>query len=205
MSSPLTTDTNASNAFAEHSLRVLCSSLDHTPFEHVLIDDFLTNQFASKLIRWGNLHKAAESTDPYGRGFVPLATLELAAPLIGPDLRHALERVFCVSNVRVTSDNFPGIFITPTGHSLEVHSDYVEGVPQLACLLYLNPRWAKPDGGELCLWQVKGEDLSILKRYEPIWNRFVAFRVSPSSFHSVTKVATPAGRAVLSLNFFFDD
>ncbi|XP_023218825.1 prolyl 3-hydroxylase OGFOD1-like [Centruroides sculpturatus] len=75
------------------------------------------------------------------------------------------------------------------GDVLLCHDDELEE-RRVAFILYLVPAWKEEDGGSLQLFDCdkKSHPGDIVKTFLPVWNNFVFFEVSETSFHQVEEV-----------------
>jgi Rps23 Pro-64 3,4-dihydroxylase Tpa1-like proline 4-hydroxylase len=178
------------------------------PFPHVLIDNFLYEEFAHEVVRsWPSFETAAKM----GRGYstinerhkvgvtqsseFPQPLKELDAALASAGFLEDLATIFEIPDL-VADPELVGGGLHQTGPRgrLDVHIDfnYIEARKlhrRLNILVYFNEGWPPEWGGQLELWD---KDVSVcVSSFDPIFNRCVIFETSEISYHGVTKVTCP--------------
>ena len=190
------------------------------PFPQFCIDNFLEESFADRVLT--AFPKYAEAAK-VGRSFTtvnekgkiqvtdsstfaePIA--ELNRELASPEFLDLLSYVFEIPKL-LDDDQLVGGGIHqtgPRGH-LDVHIDfnYISDRDlhrRLNILIYFNKDWDPEWGGNVELWDkdVKVGHFS----GSPIFNRCVVFETSDISFHGVTAVKCPEGRARKSFAAYY--
>lgn len=190
------------------------------PFPNVCIDNFLDKAFAEDVheafpsfeeaARVGRTFQAVNErgkvqvTD--ARTFAsPLARLNEA--LAAPEFLDVLSYAFGIPNLVADAELVGGgIHQTgPRGH-LDVHVDFnfIKGrglYRRLNILVYFNKDWQPEWGGNVELWD--RDVKTCVHSFEPIFNRCVIFETSDVSFHGVTAVRCPEGRARRSFAAYY--
>jgi prolyl 3-hydroxylase /prolyl 3,4-dihydroxylase len=83
-------------------------------------------------------------------------------------------------------------------HHLLCHDDLVED-RKIAFILYLCENFSVQDGGSLALYtSKKGHPDKLAKKYSPIFNSLLLFKVSKSSWHEVQEVVSDKSRYAIS-------
>jgi hypothetical protein len=190
------------------------------PFPHFCIDNFLDPAFAERV------HDAFPSFDDaqkIGRTFKavnekqkvqvtdaakfaePIA--ELNRVLASPEFCETLSHVFDIPDL-LPDDQLVGGGIHQTGPRglLDVHVDFNYIADRqlhrrLNILIYFNKDWDPDWGGNVELWDrdVKVCHVSL----SPVFNRCVVFATSDISYHGVTAVKCPEGRARRSFAAYY--
>jgi hypothetical protein len=169
------------------------------PYPHVVIDDFLPQANASAL--------RASFPQPEDRlGWDQFGALGYEVKLGSSDernfpdvLRHAIHDLNSGVFIRFLETLtgiehlLPdphllggGIHLSRRGDHLGIHADFnwhegLQAHRRLNLLIYLNPDWQPGYGGELELWDTKGERMC--RRVEPVFNRAVIFATRSDTFH----------------------
>ena len=165
------------------------------PFEHWIIDDFLPGEDAwaayqhfydgdGPWIRREHLYCHAKETRSAG---LHPEVKRVLARLEHGGIRHYLGGLSGLPGLLSDRDRFGGgQHVIRRGGFLGIHADFTHHPTTgqrrvLNLLLYLNANWKKGDGGELELW---APNMSrCVRKVEPIFNRAVVFKTSPTSFH----------------------
>jgi len=190
------------------------------PFPHFLIDNFLEEAFADRVLQAlpsfeeavqigrmfsaVNEKKKIQITDStkFAR---PIA--ELSRALAAPEFCSLLSAVFDIPNLLPDEELVGGgIHQTgPRGH-LDVHIDFNFIVERqfhrrLNILIYFNKDWKPEWGGNIELWDkaVKVCHHSLA----PIFNRCIVFATSEISYHGVTAVQCPGDRVRKSFAAYY--
>ncbi len=190
------------------------------PFPYFLIDNFLDPEFAHAV------HDSFPSFDAalkIGRSFSTVnekkkvqitdtsqfsaPVLELNRLLAAPSWTSLLSEVFSIPDILADSElNGGGIHQTGPRGRLDVHVDFNyiaerELHRRLNILIFLNPGWRPEWGGNLELWDADVKHCH--HSLEPLFNRCVVFETSEISFHGVTAVTCPEGRARRSFAAYY--
>ncbi len=189
------------------------------PYPHVVFDDFLDadaagairDEFDRTRGDWIAYHHVNE----WKRGFNRLAgmgptTQAAIAALHSPGFLAALERLSGIEPLLADPDlDGGGLHETLAGGYLNVHADFLSHTTrptwsrQLNLLLYLNDGWTEAHRGWLELWDAGVRRCA--QRIEPVFNRCVVFRTSPTSFHGVPAGVAGPPRRSLALYYFRDE
>jgi hypothetical protein len=191
-----------------------------TPVPNFCIDNFLEPSFAGRVLA---AFPSYEESTKVGRSFhavnergkvqvtdsstfaEPIA--ELNRVLAAPDFLGLLSYVFDIPNLLPDHELLGGgIHQTgPRGH-LDVHVDFNyiaerELHRRLNILIYFNEGWKPEWGGDIELWDA---DVKVCHHsFSPIFNRCVVFETNEVSFHGVTAVKCPEGRARKSFAAYY--
>lgn len=87
-----------------------------------------------------------------------------------------------------------------SGCQLLCHDDEWEG-RRIAFIFYLVPEdWSEEDGGTLDLFEcdAAGQPRTVTESILPVWNNFLFFEVTPTSFHQVAEVLSSKQRMSIS-------
>jgi len=191
-----------------------------TSFPHVLIDNFLDEDFARQVHdsfptyedAWKigqafttvNERKKVQITDV--AQFAP-PVRELNRILAEPGWIEKLSFAFDVPDL-LADDELIGGGIHQTGARgrLDVHVDFNYIAERklhrrLNILLFLNPGWKPEWGGRLELWDQKVTRCH--HSFEPLFNRCVVFETNEISFHGVTAVNCPPDRVRRSFAAYY--
>jgi hypothetical protein len=179
------------------------------PFPHVLIDDFLQEDFALEVVRsWPSYTDAAKMGTEFrtinerrkvqvtDSSRFPPALQKLNDALASPEFVDLVSTVFGIPNLLPDAELVGGgLHQTGPRGRLDVHVDfnYIEARQlhrRMNILIYFNEQWLPEWGGQLELWN---RDISkCFHTIEPIFNLCVMFETSEISFHGVTEVKCPA-------------
>ncbi|MGW0042430.1 2OG-Fe(II) oxygenase [Rhodococcus sp. NPDC003348] len=183
-------------------------ALAATPFPHVVIDDFLTTDFAYEVLRSWPSYAEAEKAGKRFRSIneknkvqvtdsekFPPALKVLNDALATPEFLSAVSSIFTIPHLLADSELVGGgLHQTGRRGRLDVHIDfnYIEARKlhrRLNILVYFNEGWSSKWGGQLELWN---RDVSErIHSFDPIFNRCVVFETSEISFHGVAAVTCP--------------
>ncbi|WP_435011779.1 2OG-Fe(II) oxygenase (plasmid) [Tundrisphaera lichenicola] len=190
------------------------------PVPNFCIDNFLDPEFAESVLA---AYPSYEEAAKIGRSFKavnekgkiqvtdsssfaePIA--ELNRTLANPEFLDLLGYVFDMPNLLPDHElKGGGIHQTgPRGH-LDVHVDFNyiaerELHRRLNILVYFNKDWKPEWGGNIELWDA---DVKVCHHsFSPIFNRCVVFETNDVSFHGVTAVKCPEGRARKSFAAYY--
>ena len=152
------------------------SSLSTTPFDHVVVDDFLPAVAASSVATDFPVIRATGSFPLSELSYGP-AFAELLAELNGPEFEQGIASIFGIDlspYVRVTT-----IRGRVGSHDGGVHTDAKWKI--ISVLLYLNQQW-HDQGGRLRL--LRSEDVNdAALEIVPKWGTLLAFRRADNSWH----------------------
>ena len=177
--------------------------ISETPYNHVVIDNFLETSYISDL--HNEIKGYKEMMDDDYKKFnadmitqtkkIGLSDINRMGPL-GKEffqIANSPEMINFVQKVTGIKDLLPdplfyggGIHRTTKGGRLGIHADFnIHPIHQthrrVNMLLYLNDNWKSEYNGELELWS---KDMSSCdKKISPIFNRVVIFRITDDAFH----------------------
>jgi Rps23 Pro-64 3,4-dihydroxylase Tpa1-like proline 4-hydroxylase len=182
-----------------------------TPCKHVIIDNFLDEDFAQKL------YEDLPDPDnmPKSRDYMFSDKRELSTLDRHSELSRQLHEVYM-------SDGFADFLSGIVGHKVFIDPEYIGGgfhagsdgsfldlhvdfnihpahhdwLREFNLLLYLNPGWDPSWGGELLLTD-SPENPTI--GVEPLFNRLVIMETTDKSFHGYKKISFPPGRSRRSI------
>ena len=181
--------------------------LNAEPFNHIVIDNFLNEQYLNTILseinnysdsQWFDSNNAGinnESDNIFQNKKVALTDYDKMGQLSKTfiDLTRSqifmqfLENITCIENIE--SDPYlygGGIHRVATGGRLSIHSDFnihpkLNKFRRLNVLLYLNKNWIPENKGELELWS---KDMQhCVKSIAPLFNRMIIFRITDDAFH----------------------
>lgn len=187
------------------------------PFRHFIIDNFYDpNKLHSMIHQIPNLehpdwkhHQGMKSCLNTVAKHVPEATL-LYFKLHSEAFCKQLSDIFDIPDI--VADRFnrgAGFHRVAPGGNLKVHLDFNYLKPEawyrrLNCFIYLNENWNSEWDGNLELWESLKEPGASAVSYAPIFNRFICFECSESSFHGHPQPLTcPPDRARLSFAAYY--
>ena len=173
------------------------------PFHHVLIDNFLQNDYAEKILNELNQFDPLldEEYNNKERDYevqskkIGLSDYNRLGPMVQSfiDLSNSKEFIYFLEKItgiqEIESDPHlygGGIHRTKSGGRLAVHSDFnvhpiTKKHRRINALLYFNKDWKLEYNGELELWE-KDMNSSPIK-IAPLFNRLVIFRITDDAFH----------------------
>lgn len=191
------------------------------PFDHVVIDNFLSDDIAcaldaefptpppgSDIAPWVRYHNPIEKKFALNR-LDGLPMMQRVFDMLqSPFFVHLVSRISGISEL----ENDPhlhgaGLHYHPRGGKLDMHLDYskhpLSGKERrLNLILYINEGWEETWGGHLELWD--GSFTSCVARVSPVFNRAVLFRTSDISYHGLPQPLTcpeSAGRKSLAIYY----
>jgi Rps23 Pro-64 3,4-dihydroxylase Tpa1-like proline 4-hydroxylase len=179
------------------------------PFPFIHIDNFVTDEFASRIAASYpafedatsqgqtynklNQRKKVQINDP-SRFPGPVSELNdaLASPQFLSDLSYITNMPNLLADTQLIGG---GMHITGPGGRLDVHVDfnYIEDRKlhrRLNLLLYLNPVWDERWGGHIQLWDKDVKNC--VSSFAPKLNRCVVFETNDISYHGVTPITADA-------------
>lgn len=193
--------------------------LVNIPYPHVVIDNFLPEKIAKKLLesfptynckndvnferKWGGLHKrqiSPNDTNSYARSFFSFLN---SAPII-----QFLEGLTGIEGLLPDPYfNGGGFHETSNGGKLDIHADFrinqkLHLLRRVNLLIYLNRGWNDEFGGALELYDRKMK--SKIKSVAPTFNRCVIFNTDSDSFHGhPTPLNLPDGLTRKSIALYY--
>ncbi len=178
-----------------------------SPFPHVVIDDFLTKDFADALLASFPLFERGNNIGDDGAPGGKATVDRIKA--LGPAFRRLDEvirsREFLVWLGRLTGiDDLlydpwylgGGTHENRNGMSLDAHVDFNYHPSErwhrrLNLIVYLNPLWDEAWGGSLELFRDPHADAKPSRRVVPQFNRCVIFETSERSWHGFDRIELP--------------
>ncbi|HSN17002.1 MAG TPA: 2OG-Fe(II) oxygenase [Gammaproteobacteria bacterium] len=184
------------------------------PFRFVVIDDFLSADFADRLLaefpafEKGNSvgddgRRGGKSTVERVKSLGP-AYRDLDAMIQAPDFLGFIGAITGVESPLY--DPFylgGGTHENRHGQGLQAHVDFNYHPSErwhrrLNLIVYLNPEWDAAWGGNLELYRDPYQDAAPAHRVTPAMNRCVIFETTERSWHGFDRIKLPADKAGLS-------
>lgn len=185
------------------------------PYSHLIIDDFLDLELATKAFRFFPKMAEMDTLKDFRQYKAQDPNLNKFHPIFQEIIfQHLHSQRFLASLVQITGmkDLIPdnqlyaaGLAQGGNGSFLNVHIDNSSHPVQkwyrrLNLLIYLNKNWSEEKGGHLELWQPNmSEPVKIL----PIFNRMVIFATDKQSWHGYSQVNTKDGDTRKSINIYY--
>lgn len=186
----------------------------HEPFRHVVIDDFLDNAFAARLLAefpaFEHGNALNEAGEPGGKSTVERirdlgpAYVKLDDLIKSSDFLHLVGRLTGIEGLMYDPYYFGGgTHENCDGQELDPHVDFnrhpVDGSHRrLNLIVYLNDKWEDVWGGSLELHSNPRAPDDRTSLITPLYNRCVIFETTESSWHSFNRIALPKGRTDLT-------
>lgn len=196
------------------------------PFPHVVIDDFLTEDFVRALVTEFPPHDREGRLNEFGAPGIKVVHSDLAQ--LGPAYRKAhaffgsrsflawLESLTGIDGLQYDPANYGGgTHENLEGRDLRPHIDFnIHPVSKLHrrvnLIVYLNERWQSAWGGNIMLHADPRSASDRTISHAPTLNRCIIFETSERSWHGFDLIQLPAGekhrsRKSLSLYFYSKD
>ena len=170
-------------------------SLVETPFPHFICSSVLSKDASLHILSW--LETAAPwkliEQDFYEQYEFSLLAPDIWLPsevelLRSPEFLSLLKKKIGDIFSEQLSDN---VDITAhkliDGQSIRIHNDLLEGGPDYRFILQLNSKWTQECGGLLVLFGSENPE-DVVKLIKPLHNTGIAFKISTSSHHAVSKI-----------------
>ncbi|MBD2495101.1 2OG-Fe(II) oxygenase [Nostoc sp. FACHB-280] len=173
-----------------------------TPFSHIIIDNFLDEYLAEKLLE--DFPDKSVTVRSGHRLFVHKYELAFNRQLSYPfqklhqELTSTSFNLFLSQivgeNVFVDPERFADIHLSINGSFLDIHTDFnihCSKLNWLHCLnviIYLNKEWQEEFGGQLILTS-KREELTT--KIEPLFNRCVIMKSDDTTYHGCQRLVVP--------------
>lgn len=173
-----------------------------SPFKHIILDNFLPKDMAKHAMIAFPKTKSNQWNFTYDKDIeikkrsnwesefdIPEGIVEVIRILNSSIILNAMgERMKIKKLIPDPYFTGGGLNITERSGLLDVHIDgnYHDATSlnrRINLLIYLNPEWEKSWGGELGLYDSKGDNC--LKKINPIFNRCVIFDSHDTSFHGL--------------------
>lgn len=198
------------------------SNYSETPFKHLYINNFFSNEFANSLL---DNFPEIDSTDLWEFSNDPEIEVKMRSKWQSefdiPDTIVDAVRILNSSLfLKAVSKKFDipklmpdpyftggGLNVTVSGGLLDVHVDGnyhdASGLNRrINAILYLNPGWEDGWGGEFGLYNETGDKL--IKKIAPIHNRLVVFDTNDKSFHGLPDPLNfPQGQSRKSIILYY--
>jgi len=182
--------------------KILVGRFYKNPYKHLIIDNFLPDDLAIKCLEsfpklddktWkheNDKNIEVKSRTTWKSEFdIPDNIVDSVRILNSSLVLNSFSEVFGIQ--RLMSDPYfsgGGLNITQKGGLLDVHIDGnyhdASGLNRrMNALIYLNPGWEEPWGGEFGIYNSNGTQL--IKKVEPLFNRLVVFDSHDYSYHGL--------------------
>lgn len=197
--------------------------LNADPFPHVVIDEFLTPEFADELLadfprkdaayekfcimddgRIGNNYANSNPAE------FPLSFNVLDKLIKDPSFLSLVSEITGIPALQYDPDYIGGgIRESAAGNFLPPHIDFNHHPRTLShrrlnLLLYLNKDWECAWGGNLQVHKdPRGNPASLVHSYTPLFNRCLIFETSENSWHAFDRLTPPHGRARRAFTVYF--
>jgi len=211
---------NVVNLLDEKSLKE--SFRGAAPFDHIVIDNFLQESFATDLANtfpgvkdhvWWVYDNPLERKLAFNDiSRLPACFSQFFSCVNGVEFVSWLSRVTGIENLRSDSSlRGGGLHYIRKGGKLDVHQDFnihkeINMLRKVNLIVYLNEAWDESWGGHLELWD---KDMTRLcQRIAPIFNRAVIFRTDTESNHGhphPLQCPEDRGRMSLATYYYVED
>ncbi len=190
-----------------------------SPFPHIALDDFLTEEVAQKALDafpglgdegWINYVHVNEKKHGLNKiGLLPEFIQQLIAEFNRPEFVSFLSELTGIPNLQPDeSMEGGGLHQSPRNGFLNVHADFTvhphkrNWKRRVNLLLYLNKDWQPEYNGDLELW---ARDMSRCERkIAPIFNRVVIFNTDDDSYHGLPEpIQCPEGETRKSIALYY--
>lgn len=187
------------------------------PFDHVVIDNFLTEDLARAVVAefpataedgWCRYHNPIEQKFARNAFEGMPMTQRVVDMLQSPQFVDVMSRLSGIPDLESDPHlHGAGLHYHPRGGKLDMHLDYglhpVTGKERrLNLILYLNEAWNEAWGGHLELWDASFTECR--RRVAPHFNRAALFKTSDASYHGMPRPLTcPDGEGRKSLAVYY--
>jgi Rps23 Pro-64 3,4-dihydroxylase Tpa1-like proline 4-hydroxylase len=207
----------AAKVFEAENIKKYKDEFDNaSPYRHVVIENFLSDDFADSLYSnfpgfdlmtrsyQGLNEKKSEGSyfDRYHPSFD-----QLRKALTSKEFCIALSQITGIEDLYSVEDALGcGVHQGSDGSYLDVHIDfnihYDRNIHRRVNLLvFLNKKWQEEYGGKIELWNA---DVTVCeKAYLPSFNRCVIFETSEISYHGYSKIHIPTGESRKSFYAYY--
>jgi Rps23 Pro-64 3,4-dihydroxylase Tpa1-like proline 4-hydroxylase len=200
------------------------SFLDADPFPFIILDDFLTQKTAKKLLaehenqgaskNWGAYNHINERKSGITKyDMMGETTKQVIDALSSEEFLAWLEKLTGIKKLIADPDlDGGGLHMIEKGGFLNVHVDFLAHTTkrkwsrQLNLLIYLNENWDPKWNGALEFWDKTMSQP--IKKIEPIFNRCVIFNTCEGSYHghpNPLNCPEEVKRRSLALYYFRDE
>lgn len=185
------------------------------PYSHLIIDDFLDSELATKafqvfpqMAEMNTLKdfRQYKAQDPDLNKFHPVFQKIVFQHLHSERFLTILSKITGMPDLVADSQLYAaGLAQGANGSFLNVHIDNSSHpinklYRRLNLLIYLNQDWTEEKGGHLELWN---SDMSQSVKILPIFNRMVIFATDKQSWHGYSQVNTEDGDTRKSINIYY--
>ena len=185
-----------------------------TPFEHVIIKDFFSTEFADAVgaafpdpdEKWWAYDNPFEQKFLLG-DFSSDTLKNMFDSLNSPEFVAAMSSLTGIDNLE--SDPYmhsAGLHAYPRNGKIDIHLDYTihpksKRERRVSLMIYMNKEWKSDYKGRLHLWNDTLTECTPLEC--TMWNTAVIFKTSDDAYHSVESVMCPPGtfRKVVGLYY----
>ena len=175
--------------------------LKKIPWPYLLIDDFLPSEVLVQSIAEIKAENYEYGIESRGTGRIEFSLLKsetLWRALYSRETVTLLSNAFS-AKIRLNKHNYVQLRrMNDNTPDFPIHNDYTSNKETIVSFLYISAGWTSTSGGRLHLFKSR-EQLVPASSIEPIQNRLVAFRTSPSHWHAVQRVYGWERLSVLAL------
>lgn len=192
-----------------------------SPFKHIIIDNFFNNELANEALEVFDVSKTNDWEISNDQDIeikmrskwtsdidIPQKILPCVRILNSSPFLNMLSKIFDIDGILMDPYfSGGGLNITPKKGLLDIHvdgnfHDKTGMHRRLNAILYLNKNWKPEWGGELGLYDKKGEILK--KKIDPVFNRLFIFQTNDYSFHGLPEpINFPSGECRKSLILYY--
>ena len=189
------------------------------PYRHIMVDNFLTEDFANTLYlnfpgkdKMSRTYQGLNENKSEGSGFENFhpGFTQLRSVFMSPEFNKALSKITGIDGLFTVEDGLgAGVHHSVNGGYLDIHIDFnihhIRNIHRrVNLLIYLNKDWKESFGGMLELWNADVSKLE--KSYLPSFNRCVIFETNEISYHGFNKMTLPEGLGRKSIyGYFYTD
>lgn len=197
--------------------------LSAEPFNHVVIDDFFTDEFAHSI--FDGMPGYEENIDArYDNAIEKKRTIQnwtklsknvykAMFNLVSEEFTHQVRVLTGQSNLVADFGlHGGGIHMHQAGDYLNTHLDYdihpkMDMKRKMNIIVYLNPNWKEEWGGNIGIWshdETTNQPKELIKSIWPKFNRALLFDTTQNSWHGVTEgITAPEGQYRKSLALYY--
>jgi len=189
------------------------------PYKHIMIDNFLDEDFANTLYqnfpgedKMSRTYQGLNENKSEGSGFENFhpGFTQLRSFFLTPEFNKALSKITGIAALFTVEDGLgAGVHYSVDGGYLDIHIDFnihhIRNIHRrVNLLIYLNKDWKESYGGMLEMWNANVSKLE--KSYLPSFNRCVIFETNEISYHGFNKMTLPEGVGRKSIyGYFYTD
>lgn len=195
---------------AKLALRLAGGVVHRTPFLHAIVPDCIDPDLAEPLLSWfeGEAPWQWSAIDHFYDQFevdlksspLPAGLRVLVDELFLKELREEMGNLL---NARLDARIDVSAHKMNPGCRVRIHTDHGPRGHACRLLVHLNRGWNSADGGLLMLFGEKDPTLDSegTRCYSPQHRRAIAFQISPTSFHAVSRICL-GERYTLRFSFY---